>query len=155
MKFIDFPNDSGFLGIINTHLYKAFVNEDWEYEDIENHIINEMKNHSILFWKTEYEDEIVVEINEVNKIIKNKENEFIGSIKVTNEELYLINYESITMAAAYEDIKLPEEHLKEYKIKLPNGNYDIKIIIKGEKHKIEYNKTEELENIWTIIPEII
>jgi hypothetical protein len=155
MKFTNFPNDSGFLGVINTHLYKTLVKEDWEYEDIENHIVNEMKNHSILLWKTEYEDEMVVEIKEANKIIKNKENEYIGSIKVTNEELYLINYESITMAASDNDIKLPEEHLAEYVIKLLNGNYDLKITKKGKKYIIEYSKTEELKNVGEIIPEII
>jgi hypothetical protein len=34
MKFAGFPDDSGFLGIVNTHLYKSFVKEDWAYEDI-------------------------------------------------------------------------------------------------------------------------
>ena len=153
MKFTEFPDDSGFLGIVNTHLYKSFIKEDWKYEDIENHLINEMKNYSILFWKTEYEDEYIIEINEIKNNKKN-EDEFIGSIKVTNEELYLINYESITMATSYEDTKLPEKHLEEYIIKLPNGNYDIKISKSGRKYKIRYNKTEELKEPWTIIPEI-
>ena len=153
MKFTEFPDDSGFLGIINTHLYKPFIQEDWKYEDIENHLINEMKNYSILFWKTDYEDEYIIEINEIKNNKKNGD-EFIGSIKVTNEKLYLINYESITMAASYGDTKLPEKHLQEYVIKLPNGNYDIKISKKGRKYKIGYNKTEELKESWTIIPEI-
>jgi hypothetical protein len=58
------------------------------------------------------------------------------------------------MAASYEDEKLPEKYLQEYVIKLPDGNYDIKISKKDGKYKIGYNKTEELKETWTIIPEI-
>jgi hypothetical protein len=124
MKF-DIADDSEFLGIVNTRLYKSFVKQDWEFNDIENHLINEMKNYSILFWKTDVENKWSVEVKETNKINKNG---LTGSIKVTDEELYLINYESITMAAKYEDVKLPEKHMEEYRIKLSNGNYNINII---------------------------
>jgi hypothetical protein len=153
MKFTDFPDDSGFLGIVNTHLYKTFVKEDWKYEDIEHHIINEMNNYSILFWKTDNEDEYSIELKEAK--IKTNEKGYIGSIKVTNEELFLVNYESITMAAGNENATLPEKHLKEYRIALPNGNYHIKVNKKGRKYKIEYSKTEKLENVFTMIREIM
>jgi hypothetical protein len=66
MRFTDFPDDSGFLGIVNTHLYKSFIKGDWNYEEIKNHLINEMKNYSILFWRTDSEDEYIIEISNGN-----------------------------------------------------------------------------------------
>jgi hypothetical protein len=108
----------------------------------------------ILFWKTGCEGEYDIEINESDKISGGND-PFAGSIKVTNEELYFVNYESIAMAASYEDECLPEKHLHGYAIKLPNGIYHVKISKKGRKYRIEYCKAEESKEPWTIIPEIM
>ena len=86
----------------------------------------------------------MIEINEERNIkIIEKENTIFGSIKVTNGELFLAFYESICMAAFYKNYPFPDKHMKEYKIKLSNGNYIVRIQNVEGKFEIVYDRTKE------------
>ena len=83
---------------------------------------------------------------------------------VKSNSLYLINYESLTMAAQFADVKLPGKHMEELLIKVDNGIYDIRIIqfynFKTGSYVnrddidflIEIQKTDAIGYVWDTIP---
>jgi hypothetical protein len=125
-KEFEISDDAGFLGLVNTDKYLSFIGEDWEFEQVKKRIISESNNGHLLFWGTEIPNIWVIRI--CDKAIAEKEiKSFEGKIKVTNSTLYLINYESITAVAQFDEDQLPEDHLADLHIRLDNGIYDVTI----------------------------
>ncbi|USK62352.1 hypothetical protein LIT37_22915 (plasmid) [Peribacillus asahii] len=52
----------------------------------------------------------------------------VGYIKVTENQLYLVDYDCLTMSAQFEDEKVPDKNCSDYKIKIENGIYKVEII---------------------------
>jgi hypothetical protein len=52
----------------------------------------------------------------------------VGPIRVAAGQLHLTNYESLTMAAQFDDIRLPEPHLQDLVLNLPAGLYSCEIV---------------------------
>jgi len=125
-KEFEISDDAGFLGLVNTDKYLSFIDEDWEFEQVKKRIISESNNGHLLFWGTEIPNTWVVRI--CDKPVAEKEiKSFEGKIKVSNSTLHLINYESITIVAQFEEDQLPEEHLADLHVNLDNGIYDVTI----------------------------
>jgi hypothetical protein len=119
-------DDSGFLAIVNAETYNSFVDENWELIQLMNHFIDEMKSNTIIFWGTGLANEWTVSF--VDKPSNNSAfREFTQTINVTNEQLYLTNYEDLTMSAQFEDTKIPAEHHADLAIQLENGLYYLKV----------------------------
>ncbi len=160
MKY-QIDDDSGFMGLIDNNTYFSFVDEDWSFDQLMNHLKNEMKKHSLLIWGTGSENTWNIEVND-NFSEKTGFREIIGNIVVTNKELFLINYESLSMAAQFKHVKLPENHMKDLKIELENGEYLVRIVqLKDPIDEkltdeydflIEFKKTKIIENEWDKIP---
>jgi hypothetical protein len=51
-KTFKISDDSGFLGLVNVDKYDSFVNEDWDFNDLQERFIQEMNRSSLLFWST-------------------------------------------------------------------------------------------------------
>jgi len=125
MKILEISDDSGFLGIANYHRYQSFLSTDWDFEMIKEKIIAEMNSLNLLFWGTGMESTWKVKID--NKPSEKEAfREEKGVIEVTDGKLYLTNYETLTMAAKYRKIKLPEKHQEHLSIELENGKYMVK-----------------------------
>jgi hypothetical protein len=140
-------DDSGFSGIANFHQYQSFVARNWDFEMIKRHIIEQSNLNRILFWGTllggDWRVKIVDESSEIPAF-----GEFRGFLEVSNRRLYLCNYETLTMAAQFEDVKLPEAHLSDLYIELKNGKYGLKI---RQMYDPENYKREELEVDFEIV----
>ena len=107
-ELFQISDDASFLGLINTDLYESFIDEDWEFEDIEVRVIRESQKGHLLFWGTSVPNFWTIRIcsqASSEKAFKS----FKGKIKVSNSKLYLVNYDSITLAAHFEDEKLPKK----------------------------------------------
>lgn len=125
-KKLKVTDDSGFLAIVNSGTYNSFVDEDWELTQLMDHFIGEMNKNNIIFWATSSSNEWTVSF--VDKPSKKKSfREFSSTIRVTNETLYLTNYEDLTMAAQFKDTKIPAEHNSDLILKLENGLYNLTI----------------------------
>ncbi|WMX15932.1 MULTISPECIES: hypothetical protein [unclassified Aureispira] len=125
-QLFEISDDASFLGLINTDLYDSFIDEDWEFEDVEMRIIRESQKGHLLFWGTSVPNLWTVRICDqatANHAFKT----FRGKIKVSNSKLYLINYESITLAAQFEDETLPDSDLAALHVKLENGIYNVDV----------------------------
>lgn len=122
----EISDDSGFLGLINTDKYRSFVAENWEFDQVKERIISESNQGHLLFWGTEVPNIWQVRICD-RAVAKQEIKSFQGSILVSNTALHLINYESITAAAQFEEDQLPEEHLAHLNITLKNGLYNVTV----------------------------
>ncbi len=141
MKILKIADDSGFLGIANFDRYKSYLAPDWDFEMIKDKIIREMNAHTLLFWGTGREDIWKVKIG-ITASDKDAFREDKGVIEITNGKLYLTNYASLTMAAQFEHIRLPQKHHENLFIELENGKYMVKFRQMEDPEKSRMNPTE-------------
>jgi len=125
MKLLQITDDSGFLGIANFDKYNSFISKEWDFEIIKERIVSEINAHNLLFWETGLEGFWKVRIDD-QPSDKDSFREERGVIEISNRKLFLTNYESLTMAAQFEKIKLPEKHLEGLFVELDNGKYMVK-----------------------------
>src|SRR3546814_9564220 len=102
------------------------------------HFVDEMNNKYIIFWATGSAYEWTVSF--VDKSSNKKAfREFTSTINVTDEKLYLTNYEDLTMSAQFEDTKIPAKHNSDLIIKLENGLYNLTIRQLFEPEDYDYD----------------
>jgi len=121
-------DDSGFMGIANLNKYESFVDSNWDFEMLKKRIVDQINLNNILFWSTGREDIWNVQVTTSANLASNNFYRIEeGLIEVTDEKLYLVNYETLSMAAQFKHIKLPEDHLTELYIELENGFYLVEL----------------------------
>jgi hypothetical protein len=119
-------DDSGFLAIVNADRYNSFFANQWELPQLLNHFVDEMNNDNLIIWATGSENNWTV--NFIDKSFdKNAFREFSKTIEVTNGQLFLTNYEDLTMAAQFEYEQIPSKQNDLLNIKLDNGKYNFTI----------------------------
>ena len=119
-------DDSGFLAIVNSDKYQSFVDSDWELHQLFSRFVDEMNNGNLIIWATGYENEwTVIFLDKPSDHVAFRE--FSKSIHVTNGKLFLTNYEDLTIAAQFQEEKIPQEGNAELCINLGNGKYDFTI----------------------------
>lgn len=127
MKFSVYDED-GLFSIVNTDRYKTFVDEDWSLEQLFEHFVSEMNNQNMIIWQTdsngggEWNMEVLEQPTD-----KPAFRLFSKTVEVTHNELYLVNYTDLTMAAQFDDITLPAKENSGWKIELHNGMYQITV----------------------------
>lgn len=142
MKFCMQYDDTNFIGIVNVIKYNSFVHEDWNLNMLLKHVANEMKAGNILVCQmTEegIEHPWNIEVN-IGSILTEQKcfRKSVGYIKVTENQLYLVDYTCLTMAAQFEDEKMPDENCLNYKIDIETGIYKVDIIQFYNVDKDEY-----------------
>jgi hypothetical protein len=127
MKF----GDTNFIGVANAKLYHSFVDEDWTWEGLLGNFSSEMeKGHLVVLKMTEEGIEhswnvtITIDDEEVEQECFRTTEAYI---KVTDHELYLVDYDCLTMAAQFQDNYVPDENCSQYKIHIENGIYRVVI----------------------------
>ena len=120
-------DDSGFLALVVPAAYKTFVARNWTLKQILAHFNAQMARRSLLIWGTGLEGFWKV------RVIRKRANvrgfrEVQGPLAVVGGSLLVTNYESLTMAAQFKDVTLPEEHEEDQVVPLPDGNYSCRII---------------------------
>ncbi len=158
---IEITDDSGFLAVIDPDAYASFVAEDWELEDLVSHFRTEMSRHRLLIWGTGSEGLWGIDVRSQPSNV-NGYRELRGGILCTSGRLLLTNYESLTMAAQFEDVDLPQNHESEQILKLNPGSYLSRIVQShdpedeseqtGPGFVLELVRTEGLPAPWNEIP---
>lgn len=120
-------DDSGFLAIIDPDAYRGFVHADWTVEMLDGHFKREMQERHLLSWATGLEHfwRIQVLLQQVKTPVFR---ETIGSIVASRGRLLLTNYESLTMAAAYPHITLPQRHEQKQILLVSTGLHNCRIL---------------------------
>jgi hypothetical protein len=124
---LEVTDDSGFLAVIVPAVYETFVASNWTFDQIRAHFQAQMARRSLLIWGTGLEGFWKVDV--VLKKAKAKGfREVRGPLHVVGGSLLLTNYESLTMAAQFKDVTLPEKHQEDLLVSLPEGDYTCRII---------------------------
>lgn len=119
-------DDSGFLGIIDPDRYESFVDENWTFESIRAHIVRQMAQRRILMWSTGGEGTRRLAITTWPDELRGHRH-IVGPIEVSVGRLCLVNYETISMAAQFKDVAIPEKHMEDCVFSLPSGLYQCRI----------------------------
>ena len=133
---LEVTDDSGFLALVVPATYKSFVAANWTFDQIFAHFKEQMKARSLLIWGTGLEGYWRVNVTFEEAKVKGFR-EVVGPLQVVGQSLLVTNYESLTMAAQFEDVKLPEEHQKDLLLRLPDGEYSCRIIQSFDPQKEE------------------
>jgi cold shock CspA family protein len=121
-------DDSGFLALVDQHAYRGFVGPEWTYDSLFAHFREAMAAKTLLLWGTGREELWTVEVVVDEPAPAAGFRRATGPIRVSAGQLHLTNYESLTMAAQFPDVRLPEPHLSDLVIDLPAGDYRCEIV---------------------------
>jgi len=153
MRFCMSFGDTNFIGVANTDKYKSFVDEDWDLDSLLQHFGDEMKQgHILVFQMTEEGIEHSWKVNVrigTEEITHKCFRKATGYIVVTENQLFLVDYDCLTMAAQFQDTKVPDQNCSNYKIELENGFYKVEAVQYYNVDKDEYvgaNETDILLN---------
>jgi hypothetical protein len=139
-KIFTIPADYGCLAILAPDSYETFINENWDLEQLKSHIILQNQNKSIVPWGC-------VDGNWIVKIIDSDVNlsgdrVFISQVE-TSGQLLLTTYESITMAAQFKEVSLPQDHETDQVFEVAPGRYIVKVV---QTFKTSVQESEKVFN---------
>jgi hypothetical protein len=103
------------------------VDSDWTLDPILAHFEAQMGRRSLLIWGTGLEGSWKVDLRLKKSKVKGVR-QTSGPLQVVGGSLLLTNYESLTMAAQFEDVTLPEKHQEDLLVSLPDGDYTCRIV---------------------------
>ncbi len=121
---MEVSDDSGFLGLADFNSYDSFVAENWDFPLIRKHLEEQIGLKRLVFFSTGMGNTWKVRLSD-EPTLRPAYREFRSTIEVTGERLYLCNFETLTMAAQFADVSLPEQHLDDLFIALDNGLYSV------------------------------
>lgn len=155
-------DDSGFLAIYDPEKYSSFVDEDWEFDQLLNHFVDQINKNHLLVWATGSAGTWKVEIgSEITD--RQGFRQLTGFINILDNRLCLANYETLTMAAQFSDVRLPEPHLNYLTLPLNNGFYRCRIVQLFDPNSssdssqnvdfaIELEQAQDGQNNWITLP---
>jgi hypothetical protein len=119
--------DASHLALVDANRYASFVGDWGEDNRLYRHLVGQARQRHALAWGTGLETDWRVEIR---KGITGRKGfrEFEGTIRNTGDALHLVNYDSLTMAAQFEDHLLPDRETANYKVPLPPGLYRFRVV---------------------------
>jgi hypothetical protein len=124
---LEVTDDSGFLALVVPAAYETFVASDWTLDQILAHFKAQMGQRSLLIWGTGLEGFWKVDVRLKKSNMKGFR-EVSGALQVVGGSLLVTNYESLTMAAQFEEVTLPEKHKEDLLVSSPDGDYTCRII---------------------------
>ncbi|MGZ3754561.1 MAG: hypothetical protein ACXVAY_12540 [Mucilaginibacter sp.] len=125
LKIID---DDGFIALVNSANYQGFVDEDWQFDQLMSHFVDQMNHGNIIVWQTSnYGGRNWLVSFQEQPSSTHAFRQFEQLINVTTGELFLTNYSDLTMAAQFSDVSIPAAYNADLKIKLENGWYRLTV----------------------------
>jgi hypothetical protein len=123
----EIADDSGFIALVDPADYQSFVDSAWTLNQLVRHFKEEMKSGRLVIWGTGREDLWQVDIH-FGRSSDTGFREFSTILRASTGQLLLTNYESLTMAAQFEDVSLPENHQRNLLIPITPGVYRCRIV---------------------------
>ena len=121
-------DEDGFVAIVNNERYQTFVDVDWQFEQLIEHFKNQIKQHYLVLWQTNEWGGGVWNIEVIQDVsLLAGQHQFKQLIQVSNQKLYFSNYTDLTMAAQFEDQRIPSKDNQQLFVELANGLYQITV----------------------------
>jgi hypothetical protein len=118
----EITDDSGLLALIDPVVYRYFVDSDWTLDQLVQHFKSSINDGHLALWGTGREETWRVDIG-FERSTESGFREFNTLLRASSDHLLLTNYEALTMAAQFEDVKLPEPHQRDLLIPVLSGLY--------------------------------
>src|ERR1044071_4493376 len=96
------PDDSGLIAIYDPQRYDPFLGANWTLEEILGRFRDSAVAQSLLVWATGAEGNWRVSIHQAPVAVTGTR-EVVGSIEASNHQLFVTSYDSLTMAAQFEE----------------------------------------------------
>jgi hypothetical protein len=120
-------DDSGFLALVDPVAYRSFVDRDWALDQLFGHFKEEISAGRLVMWGTGREDIWSVEVR-FHRSSEIGFREFPTIVRASTDQLLLTNYESLSMAASYDDLALPENYQRNLLFSVTPGVYECRIV---------------------------
>ncbi|WP_158635356.1 hypothetical protein [Luteimonas cucumeris] len=119
--------DGSHLAIADLARYVSFVGDWAENDRLRKHLMAQTEKESIIAWGSGFETDWVVS---VKPGISQRQGyrEFQSVISTQSGKLHLVNYDSLTMAAQFDDYRLPDKETESYAFRIPPGRYRVRIV---------------------------
>lgn len=123
----EITDDSGLLALIDPYRFRSFLNANWTLDQIVLRFREEMKNRRMLIWGTGREGMWRIEVRfRVSAVTGFRE--FTAPLSASEGHLLFTDYESLTMAAQFADIKLPEANQIDLLVPVRPGHYLCRVV---------------------------
>lgn len=119
--------DGSHLAIGDLDRYESFVGEWSENDRLRRHLLAQAKSESIIAWGSGFETDWPISIKPGISEQKGYR-EFRSVISTQSGKLHLINYDSLTMAAQFDDYRLPDKETISYGFQILPGRYVFRIV---------------------------
>ena len=121
------PDDSGLVAIYDPTTYRPFIDANWTLEGILARFRESAAERSLLIWSTGGEGNWRVAISRT-PVRQVGVREVVGTIEARSGKLFITSYDSLTMAAQFEDEKLPQPHEKDWYVPVELGIYRCRVL---------------------------
>jgi hypothetical protein len=154
-------DDSGFLALVDPDAYQGSVGPGWDFSQLLEQFRRQMAEQRLLIWATGMENTWSVEVR-TRDAPQRGFRDITGPIRCTRGRLLLTSYDSLTMAAQFPDVSLPEPHEREQIIHMDPGMYRCRIVQRhdpddknvrdGSDFVLELQRADDAGPAWTDIP---
>lgn len=120
--------DGSHLALVDTRQYQSFVGRDWaDGERLYEHLVHQAGLGHILAWRAGFESDWLVEVRAGHSTDSGFRS-FVADIFNTGDSLHLVNYDSLTMAAQFDDHVLPDAETTHYQVSIPPGAQRVRVV---------------------------
>jgi hypothetical protein len=125
---LEIIDDDGFIALVNSANYQGFVDNDWKFDQLMTHFVDQMNAGNIVIWQASNDGggNWLVSFQKQPSSAQAFRH-FNHFINVTTGELFLTSYSDLTMAAQFSDASVPAAHNTDLKIELENGWYKLTV----------------------------
>ena len=154
---LEIYGDGSHLALVDTGHYASFIGDWSEDRRLVTHLVREMNSGHILAWCTDIESDWSVTIRPGISATPGFR-EFTGVIDNRSGTLHLVNYDSLTMAAQFEDHRLPDGDTVDG-LPIPPGLHRVRVVqVSGPEDEdplsmlIEYEPATANDNRFEEVP---
>ena len=124
----EIPDDSGIIAVVDPFRYKPYIGEDWTLEALLDRFRDSMADRCLLVWSPGSEGNWRVTASLGPAPEYTSFRSAAGTIDVSDAGLYVVSYDSLTMAAQYADEPIPQPHERGNLITLSPGTYTCEVL---------------------------
>jgi hypothetical protein len=127
VSLLRIPDDSGFLALVVPATYASFVAENWDFDLLRAHFRRQMARRSMLIWGTGMEGIWCVDVRVDGPDVRGHR-DVVGPLCVVGGSVMVASYDSLSMAAQFADVVLPEAHERDQLVPVPDGDYTCRVV---------------------------
>ena len=123
-------DDWGYLALVDPDAYETFVDfgaDEWDERRIRAHLAVQMRHRRLLVWDSGMENIWNLGVS-LGAVAGRGFREAVGPIRCTGGRLLLTSFNSLSMAAQFADVTLPEPHEADQLLSVAPGEYHCRIV---------------------------